>query len=76
MFEFQERLIYTGKAEKISEKGNNYTIVNFLDSEGKTFGVIANCQVPENLSQLQEVLAKFKLTPGRYNKLEIISIEI
>lgn len=75
MLEFKEKLIYTGKYERISEKGNKYTIVNFLDEEGKTFGVIANCQVPE-LTQLQEVLVKFKLTPGRYNKLEIINIEI
>lgn len=76
MLEFEERLIYTGKYERISKKGDNYTVLNFLDDEGKTFGVIANCKVPENLTQLQEVLVKFKLTPGRFNKLEIISIEI
>lgn len=75
MLEFKERLIYTGRYERVSERGKKYTILNFLGEDGKTFGVIANCEVPE-INQLQQVHVKFKLTPGRYNKLEIIGIEI
>lgn len=75
MFQFKENMIFTGKSERISKKGKEYTLVSYLDNEGQTFSTIAECPVPD-LKQLQEVVVTFKVTPGRYLTLKTIEMEI
>lgn len=75
MLEFKEILIYTGKDERVSEKTQKpYTIVNYLDDKGQTFGTIAECNIPIDLKQLQLVEVTFKVIPGRYLQLKTLSI--
>lgn len=75
MLKFEEKMIYTGKIKKVSKQGNNYTIVNYLNSDGTTFGTIAECEIPEDISQLDQVLVKFEVIPGRYVQLKTVGIE-
>lgn len=75
MLKFEEKMIYTGKINKVSKQGNNYTIVNYLNDDGKTFGTIAECEISEDIRQLDEVLVKFEVIPGRYVQLKTVGIE-
>lgn len=75
MLRFEEVMIYTGKKNKVSKQGNNYTIVNYLNSDGTTFGTIAECEIPEDIRQLDEVIVKFEVIPGRYVQLKTVGIE-
>ena len=74
MLKFEEKMIYTGKANKVSKQGNNYTILNYLNSDGTTFGTIAECEIPEDISPLDEVEVTFQVVPGRYVQLKTINI--
>ena len=75
MLEFIEELVVTGIDERVSKQGNKYTIVNYLGENGQTFGTICDCNVP-NINQLDRVVAKLKVIPGRYLQLKTIGLEI
>jgi len=75
MLEFKERCIITGVQKKISKTGNSYIIANFLDENGQTFGCIVECDIPQDLKQLDHVDVKFKVIPGRYIQLKVIDIK-
>lgn len=74
MFKFKEKMIYTGKKNMVSKKGKEYTIVNYLDNTGNTFGTIADCSVPQ-LNQLDTVEVTFEVVPGRYIQLKTLDIK-
>lgn len=77
MFQFQEKLIYTGKKELISKKtGSPYTIYNFLDDSGEVFGAMAENFIEGDFMQLDLVLAHFIVVPGRYTQIKLLSMEI
>lgn len=75
--EFTSQRIYTGKETRVSKKTNEeYTLVNFLDENGQSFGVIAKCFIPKDIKQLQQVKAKFNVKTGRYLQLELVGLEV
>lgn len=75
MLNFETKLIYTGKKNKVSKNGKNYTIVNYLNSDGTTFGTIAECEISEDIKQLDEVIVNFEVIPGRYIQLKTMAIK-
>lgn len=76
MFELKEEIIFTGFNQRTSQKtGAPYTIVNFLGQDGQTFGVMADCDIPLDLVQLDKVKVTFKVMTGRYTQLRLIDIK-
>lgn len=76
MLEFKEVCILTSIQQRKSNKtGKPYTIAFFLGENGQTFGCVVDCSVPEGLSLLDKVEVGFKVIPGRYTHLRVISIE-
>ena len=75
MFKFKEKMIFTGKKEMISKQGKEYTIINYLDDAGNTFGTIADCSVPDSIKQLDTVEVTFEVVPGRYIQLKTLDIK-
>lgn len=77
MLEFrEERIILTGIDTRISKNtGEEYKIINFLGENGQTFGCMAECDIPGNLKQLDEVNVLFKVLPGRYTQLRVVDIK-
>lgn len=74
-FRLNEELIYTGKVEGVSKKTDKpYTIFNYLDNSGQTFGTMVTCEVP-NLKQLDKVEVVLELQVGRYTSLKTIEIK-
>lgn len=75
MFRLKENLIYTGHEVRTNKKnGNTYTLVRFLDDNGSVFSCVAKCDVP-SISQLDEVEVDIEVIPGRYNQINVLSIE-
>lgn len=75
MLKFNEKLIYTGHSERTSKQsGEIYTIVNFLGSDGQSFGVIAKTNIPNSIKQLDTVDVLLGVTTGRYVGLQLLEI--
>lgn len=74
MLEFNEKLIYTGSQKRTSKNGVEYQLVNYLDDTGNTFSTMAECIVPNDIKQLDEVEVLFKVVPGRYTSLKTLMI--
>lgn len=75
MFRLKENLIYTGHEVRTNKKnGNTYTLVRFLDDNGSVFSCVAKCDIP-SISQLDEVEVDIEIVPGRYNQINVLSIE-
>lgn len=75
MLDFTKKMIYTGKVSKIGKNGQKYTIVNYLGENGVTFSTIADCEVPEDIKQLDQVEVKFCVLTGRYIQLKTMAIK-
>lgn len=73
MFNFEEKnLILTGIEKRISKKTDReYSIVNFLDRNGQTFGCMLDTELEDNFSQLDNVDVLFEVIPGRYTQLKV-----
>ena len=75
MLEFVEKnIVFTGAEIRVSKKGEEYILVNFLGSDGKTFACVCDCQIPSNLKQLDRVDVTFKVLPGRYTQLRVLNL--
>lgn len=75
MLKFKEKIIMTGIERRVSKLGKEYLIINYLGDDGKTFSTLAECHIPEDISQLDEVEVTFKVIPGRYVQLKTIDIK-
>lgn len=75
MLDFTKKMIYTGKINKIGKNGQKYTLINYLGDDGVTFSTIADCEVPENIKQLDLVEVKFNIKTGRYIQLRTVDIK-
>lgn len=75
MFKFKESVIFTGKKEVVSKKGNEYTVFNYLNEEGEIFSTLAKCDLPADIKQLDEVQVEFEVIPGRYIQLNTLDIK-
>ena len=75
---FNQEVVYTGKEERTSKKGNNYTVVNLLDATGKQFSCMLTQEafIPAYLKQLDKVLVEFELEVGRYTSLKVAEIDL
>ena len=74
MLKFKEEIIMTGIESRTSKQGKDYKIINYLGSNGQTFGTIAECHIPDDLKQLDKVSVDFQVVPGRYTQLKTIGI--
>lgn len=68
---FEIRRIYTGTTKKISNQGNEYILISFLNDEGQTFSVVSDVEVPDDIQPLDEVNVEFELSTGRYKNLRV-----
>ena len=74
--EFKETCILTGiEQRKSKQTGKSYIIANFLGENGKTFGCIVDCEIPQGLKQLDKVEVRFKVVTGRYTHLRVTNIK-
>lgn len=75
MLDFTKKMIYTGKINRTGKNGKSYTIVNYLGENGVTFSTIADCEIPEEIKQLDQVEVKFYVQTGRYIQLRTVDIK-
>lgn len=66
---FETKCNYIGKKKKVSEKGNEYLLISFLDDD-YIFNAVSDVEVPENIERLDEVNVEFELTV-KYNNLRV-----
>lgn len=76
MMYFESPVIYTGRSEKVSKKGNNYTVVNMLSADGEAFScMLKEGQTMPDLNQLDRCNALFELRTGRFMQIALMRIE-
>lgn len=71
--EFEQKCIVTGKEQRTSQKGLDYTLINILDDTGKTFSCMADVDVSD-IKPLDTYNVRFKIIPGRYLQLRVVGI--
>jgi len=78
MLEFKEKCILTGISKRTSTKTNEeYLLINFLGEDGQTFGCMGSSDLAadvQGLQQLDKVEVNFKVIPGRYTQLKVLSL--
>lgn len=74
MLKFDTEIILTGIEQRRSKEGKDYTMINYLNPNGQSFGTIADCSIPSDLQQLDKVYVTFQVVTGRYMQLRTISI--
>lgn len=60
--------------KRVSKKQNSYLIGNFLASDGKIIQCMIDCELPNDLKQLDKIDITFRIILGRYMRLLVINI--
>lgn len=71
---FQTERIITGAEKKTSKNGNVYTIINFLDDNGRTFSCVSDVSLTSDIKALDKVNVEFEIITGRYTNLRVVGI--
>lgn len=71
---FQTERIITGAEKKTSKNGNVYTIINFLDDNGRTFSCVSDVPLTSDIKALDKVNVEFEIITGRYTNLRVVGI--
>ena len=80
MIKFDKEMILTGIEKKMSKKGNEYYVINFLDDNGlgqqSMFkGDTPNDQYFKGLEKLKPYLFTFQVTLGKYKNCDILNLQ-
>lgn len=71
---FQSERIITGAERKTSKNGNEYTIINFLGDDGRTFSCVSDVAISSDIKVLDKVKVEFEIITGRYINLRVVGI--